>query len=112
MQVTIENKEYSLNVNRAQELGVLKLVRKVVTDVNAGDVFKTKTASPIVVVKVSYYDDVYCFVGLNGALTPYSDDRYRKTYTLNEAIKFLNEREMYKIGNVNNAVSAAIDAMG
>ena len=45
MEITIENKKYQLNVERAKELGVIKEVVPIVTDFSVGDVYAHPTRS-------------------------------------------------------------------
>jgi hypothetical protein len=78
MKLQIENKPFTLNINRAVELGVLTPDRVPITDIKAGDKFKHPSTGKIsTIISVSGYnswlpktnimdEDFYICAGING----------------------------------------------
>lgn len=112
MQITLNNKQYTLNTRRAIELGVLKVVREPITKIDFGDVFKKDGHDAIVFIKAIWGmrdPDIKCysFVGLGQRLTPHSN--YETLLSYNEALNSLNKEEWNRIGNINEQFKAALN---
>lgn len=111
MQITLNNKQYTLNTRRAIELGVLKVLREPITAVDIGDVFKKDGHDAIVFIKAVWRvhnPDIKCysFVGLGQVLMPHSN--YETLLSRNEALNRLNEEEWIRIGNINEQFKTAL----
>ncbi len=115
MKITIENKEFELDVDKALENGVLKSSRVPIVKITPGDVFKTPDGAfaPIILVKPIWsstfdgIDKTYSFVGLDGRLEAYSN--HQKLMTKEECIAELN-RDKYEFHcNVNKTIEALIN---
>jgi len=75
MKVTIEGKEFEIDLERAKELGVLKETLQPITDFEIGDAYRLIHGNIIVVVEAGYvYDDAarYSFSGFGDELHNYS----------------------------------------
>lgn len=77
MKLQIENKTFTLNINRAVELGVLTPDRVPITDIKAGDKFKYPSTGEIsTIISISEYNkwlpktngivEYYTTAGING----------------------------------------------
>lgn len=110
MQITLNNKQYTLNTRRAIELGVLKVVRAPIAAVDIGDVFKKEGHDAIVLIGAIYENGAdskcYSFVGLGRSLTPHSN--YPKLLSYTEAMDRLNKEEWIRIGNINKEFKVAL----
>lgn len=110
MQITFNNKQYTLNTRRAIKLGVLKVVRTPIAAFDIGDVFKKEGHDAIVLIGAIYESGVdpkcYSFVGLGRSLTPHSN--YPKLLSCNEVMDRLNKEEWIRIGNINGKFKEAL----
>jgi hypothetical protein len=75
MKVTIEDKEYNIDIEKAKELGVLK-EDSTIKSFTIGDTYRLKSGNYVVVVEVGYnlYGENlrYSFAGYQGKLQNYS----------------------------------------
>ncbi len=106
MKITIENRQYELDVEKAKSTGLL---RENLTSFNPGDVYRR--ADPrigwLVVVKPVYTapdNKVYGFVGLRGTLATYCN--YSKLMSATEVLAHLNKDNYSLVGNVNSTITA------
>ncbi len=98
MKITLENKEYELNIERAKELGVLTEARKL----EIGDLYKNDVGTPLVVAK-SFGGESYFFMGFNG-FSPYSNENR----TASEMRVYLDTNNYRFVCNLNKAVDSLI----
>jgi hypothetical protein len=75
MKITLENKEYELDITRAKELGVLKEPKRAF---KVGDiyVYKGKVGNRrelCIVCSSGFNKDTYFFCGLEGTMKPFSN---------------------------------------
>ena len=77
--VTINDKQYQLNVEKAKSLGILTE-----SEHRAGNLYKMSGGTRLLLVKVSYEEDQYQFLGLRNGYVPYSDYTFEEPMTLDE----------------------------
>lgn len=73
--INIEGKEYTVDITKAKELGVLKETLQPITNFEIGDAYRLFTGNILVVVEAGYaYDDAmrYSFSGFGDELYNYS----------------------------------------
>lgn len=112
MKVTIEGKEFVIDVEKAKELGVLK-EDKTIKDFKVGDLYSAGF-DPIVIVQNGWPDTSkekrYNIAGLDG-LYLYSD-MGNKGASKQEMLDWLNDRERYEglkfIKNVNSEIDTLL----
>jgi hypothetical protein len=111
MKITLENKEYEIDIERAKQLGLCKEVRKEITDINAGDVFEAPWGERVLIVEAVYGSKSfgtkrYNIAGLDG-LELFSD---LNSEPLNheEMMAWLNEGKYTFIANINLDVKELI----
>ena len=102
MKLTIDNKEYELDVLKAIDFGALVEARKEITDIKVGDVFETDSSAPVVILQYGWSDQdqpaKYCMGGNNGnSLDLFSD----RPDTKENILEWLNEANGKFIKNVN-----------
>lgn len=83
MKITLEDKEYELNVERAKELNLLK--ESPHFPLQVGDVYKAPRYSPMLLIKPFYNDGHYILVGSFG-LKPFSN-AVHQTLMSEQAVK-------------------------
>lgn len=92
MKVTIEGKEFEIDLERAEELGVLKETLPLITDFEIGDAYRLKYGNSIVVVEAGYAggDSMrYSFSGFGNELCNYSSFGKRGG-TREQVLEYLN----------------------
>jgi hypothetical protein len=93
MKVTIEGKEFEIDLERAEELGVLKETLPLITNFEIGDAYRLKYGNSIVVVEAGYaYGDDgvrYSFSGFGDELRNYSSFGKRGG-TREQVLEYLN----------------------
>lgn len=113
MKITIDDKEYELNVEEAVKRKLLIPIKKI-TSFDVGDVFASSNHAQVVVVKPIWYysnintaqDKVYGFVGNHGDLFPYSNHKELLTY--DGVLTYLNKNELEYKGNISQVVNNAL----
>lgn len=112
MKVTLEGKEYEIDIEKAKELGVIKEDNSI-KDFEVGDVFSSGF-NPILIVQNGWPDASkekrYNIAGLDG-LYLYSD-MGNKGVGKQEMLDWLNDRERYEglqfIKNVNSEIDTLL----
>ena len=116
MQITIENKEYLIDIDKAKELGVLKEDNSI-KSFKVGDAFLLKHGNIIVIIETGYNDSDrrrYSFSGLYDSIENYS------TFgpvggTQEEVLKQLNKwkdsERMVFVKNINEDFAKLIKSL-
>jgi hypothetical protein len=106
MKLQIENKPFTLNLNRAVELGVLTPDRVPITDIKAGDKFKYPSTGEIsTIISISGYNewlpkpndmnkDFYIIAGVDGNQSAAYTQLIRNK---EEMLKYLNDSSYIRI---------------
>ena len=109
MKVTIEGKEYEIDIEKAKELGVLK-EDATIKDFKVGDVFVPASGGKVIIVQNGYTDykreQKYNIAGLDG-LELYSDigsQGLNKTEMLAWLNRSWNGKHTKFIKNINNDI--------
>lgn len=111
MKITIDGKNFELNVEACKQAGFLKPVRENITDFQFGDVFGGRYGSRIIVAQLEYHQhdkQAFCLLGLGGLKT------YLNTggpLTEDQVLEFLNKEEYNYLGNINDVILSAVSAM-
>tara|TARA_R110002074_G_scaffold51396_4_gene130051 strand:+ start:316 stop:654 length:339 start_codon:yes stop_codon:yes gene_type:complete len=109
MKVTLGEETYELDVEQAKKLGILKPLH-VVKDgsIVTGDIFKNSNCNKLVLVKCLWTSGVHDtkakawqFLGLWGKLIPYSDAKFKKLWSYEDAVKYLEEERYMFHRNIN-----------
>ena len=106
IQVTIENKKYNVDVERAIGLGVLTPIRPM----QAGDVYKhpSNIINRFLLVRVNYRNDAWMLLGLG--CNPNSGEFFESgTRTLAECENYLERNSMVFSHNINAEVSGLVN---
>ena len=116
MEITIENKKYQLNVERAKELGVIKEVAPVVKDFSVGDVYAHPTFSggQFIIGSRTYEAGCYMLLGMGKTLVPYTNFG-KDGATHEQMINFINDcvKSGFRyMGNINSHIEKALMSMG
>lgn len=103
--ITIEGKQYNLDVERAKSLGILAEEKKVFESFDVGDLFLVGTC-PVVIINNGYQDhdsqERFGIVGLYHSLGFYSDFK-EKGATREEVLSWLNTGlEKVFVKNINS----------
>lgn len=114
MKITIEEKDYEIDIQRAKELGLCKEVGKEITDINAGDVFEAPCRERVLIVEAvygskSFGSKRYNIAGLDG-LELFSDLNNEPLYH-KEMIAWLNKNKYTFIANINLDVKGLIKSV-
>lgn len=104
--VTIDGKEYEVDVEKAVKEGFLREIPDY--PLNSGDVYTNKVASPIILIRPFYKKEEFILIGSYG-LRPYSDDCYQKILTKSEVIQVLKSKNRKFSHNINEEV---VDLVG
>jgi hypothetical protein len=104
MKLQIENNSFTLNVEKAVELGVLIPDRIFITDIKAGDKFKwPETGEISTIISISGYNEwidigtiqtMYVIAGIGGNQSAVYTQPLR---TKSEMIKYLNDNNYVKL---------------
>lgn len=103
MKITIEEKEFEIDVERAKELSICKEVKKI-KEIKAGDVFESD-GSRVMIIQPLYGIGKFNIVGING-LKPYSD--FEDLQTQEEMIELFNSEGYTFIANINYDIAELI----
>lgn len=103
--VTIDGKEYEVDVEKAVKEGFLREIPDY--PLNSGDVYKSKAASPIILIRPFYGKEEFILIG--SGLRPYSNDCYQKILNKNEVIQVLKSKDRKFSHNINEEV---VDLVG
>jgi hypothetical protein len=111
MKITIEEKGYEIDLERAKELGLCEEVAKEITDFNVGDVFEYQSEERVLIVQSEHGDKSehgarYNIAGLNG-LEVFSDFG---SGLLNhqQMLKWLRDNEYSFVANINDDIEELI----
>jgi len=102
MNIEINNKQYTIELERALELGVL---RECITRINAGDVYEYPLGGTrLCFVEAAYSSGRFRIIGLNG-LGCFADNPFRgEGATHLETVAWINERCLKFVRNINEEV--------
>lgn len=101
-EVTIKGEKFTIDLDRAQELGLCKKVAPLITELKAGDVFidpKVKASEKVIAVQQAVRG-TWLLVGNCGGLSAWSVPNTNWS-TQYEVLDWLNSRGWKLIGNVN-----------
>ena len=101
--ITINNTEYELDITKAEAKGYLKKVRKPITEIFVGDIFKSPSVSFLLLVS-DYLGRHWNLVG-NGGLAPYSN---QQNVSKQEIIDYLNLNGCHFVKNINEDVKKLV----
>ena len=106
MQVKHNDQNYTLDVQRALELGVLK---KQITTIETGDVYEYGCGTRLCFIRAGFMNRNFQIIGLYG-LTHYSDWPFSKPEgaTPQETITWVNNRDLKFVRNINKDVEKLI----
>jgi hypothetical protein len=99
MKITIKEKEFEIDIERAKELGICKEVKKI-NEIKAGDVFEGSRAR-VVIFQPIYGIEEFIIVGIDG-LQPFSN--FHELQTRYEMTEFLSEGDYTFIANINDQI--------
>jgi hypothetical protein len=111
MKITIEEKGYEIDIQRAKELGLCKEVRKEIIDINAGDVFEAPWGERVLIVEVkrgfkSSGSKFYNIAGFDGL--EFFSYFGSKPHDYKEMMEWLNKYKYTFIANINLDVKELI----
>ena len=103
-------KEYEIDITRAQELGICKEVAKPIKRFQVGDIFKSPSSSPVMIIQSNWTyngDNSYNLAGLNG-LNLFSNfmNPQNKYYVLD----YLNSGGYKFVKNINEEIHNLINS--
>jgi hypothetical protein len=108
--LTLDNKEYKVNLNKLIQLGVIEDtddnvgsepdLDEQIENIQAGDVFQTEFNS-VLIIECNYSDKLYQIAGLDG-LTVYSD--FDGPVDVDTMLNFLNEDGYKFVKNINDDI--------
>ena len=107
MDITIDNKQYTLNVNFAMVVGALK---ERITEIKVGDVYALSgNGAHVCFIESSYRSGNFHIIGLDG-LKFYSESIFNSPCgaTKKEASDWLNRTRCKFVRNINDAVNKLI----
>ena len=105
MKMTIEGKEFEIDVERAIELGICKRIDQI-EEIEAGDVFEC-SLNRVMIIRPYYGVEEFNIAGIHGAM-PFSDFNY--AMSLGEMIDYLNENDYKFVANINDQIDELIEA--
>ena len=116
MKITLENKEYEIDIERAKQLGLCKKVHEQITSFKVGDVFHAPGHSRIVITAANwcYSSDKnnrrYNIAGSCGLnlFSNFGSD-LEKLPTYEKMLNYLNNQQFVLIGNINSEMATAIN---
>lgn len=103
--MTIEGKEFEIDVDRAIELGICKLIDQI-EEIEAGDVFEC-AHNRVMIIQSLYEVEEYNIAGLYGA-KPFND--FKNAQSRDEMINYLIEHNFKFIANINDQIEELIEA--
>ena len=101
LKVTIEGTEYTLDIEKAKNLGVLK-EGAIIKDFKVGDMYALDEYEAIIIIETGYCSGSYSIIGLSEGLDHYSDfgedgvgsskmlEYLQMNYTSNHFVKNIN----------------------
>lgn len=107
MQITLNNKNYELDVPSALDCGALQKVSPPITNIQVGDVFDAPNQARVVVGQIFQdysHPACYFYLGFSG-LQPYSTG---PLYTKQEIVADLNKCKFTFVCNINDKVKQLI----
>jgi len=104
MKITIKEKEFEIDIERAKELGICKEVNKI-KEIKAGDVFESVGGTRVMIIQPISEIEEFNIVGFDG-LEPYSD--FSELQTRYEMTEFLVEGNYTFIANINDQIDKLI----
>jgi hypothetical protein len=107
MNIEINNKYYTIELERALELGILK---EHITRINIGDVYEYPMGggTHVCFVEAAYSSGRFRIIGLNG-LSCFADGPFRgQGATHSETVAWVNEKDLKFVRNINVEVSDLI----
>lgn len=104
--VTIDGKEYEVDVEKAVKEGFLREIPDY--PLNSGDVYTSKVASSIILIRPFYEKEEFILIGSYG-LRPYSNNCYQKILTKSEVIEVLKSKNRKFSHNINEKVVELIE---
>ena len=105
MKMTIEGKEFEIDVERAIELGICKRIDQI-EEIEAGDVFKC-SLNRVMIIQPFFGAEEYNIAGFHGA-KPFSDFSYAMSH--DEMIDYLNDNDYKFVANINDQIDELIEA--
>jgi len=102
-QITIEGTDYSIDIQRGKELGILEEMLPLITELKVGDVYHIKDWQPIVLQRL--YFDKWFFIGVDG-LKSFSN--FANGATPSDVLTVLNNHNAILVGNINKEVAQLI----
>jgi hypothetical protein len=117
MRITIEDKEYLIDIEKAKELGVLKEDDSI-KSFKVGDAFKLSNGNIAVIIEMGYNDSVYkrrySFTGLCNELLNYStfgSEGGTKEEVLEQLNKWKDSELMVFVKNINEDFAKLIKSL-
>lgn len=112
MKITLEGKEYDLNVDEAVKMKLLTPLRRITT-FNVGDVFVSDGHAQIVVVQPVWgtlthnrEKRMFGFVGNRGNFLPYSNHPDLISY--DDVLEYINDHDLEFKGNISQVLFDAL----
>jgi hypothetical protein len=110
--ITIDGKEYEINIEKAIELGAAKKKRAKITDIISGDLFihPKGLISNLIVVRVDYDRGLYILMAseFGYCFNVFSNNGINKPIYKTELIQYLNDKEMEFHSNIGDNFSAMV----
>lgn len=111
-EITINDKTFLIDIERAKSLGLITEKREQITDFEDGDLFAGEHLS-VVVMRRSFESDFWDVVAAEySGLKHFSDFREDgnnpKGLTFDEMLVFLNNRELSFVKNINNDIKVLV----
>lgn len=106
MKVTLDGKEYEVNLAKAKELGLCKEIEPQITSFFVGDIFKAASSCRVMIIQSQYRNPTYTLAGLSGLelFSNISHSLYEK-----EMLEYLNKHRYKFLGNINKGISELIN---
>ena len=105
MKITINEKEFEIDTERAIELGICKRISKI-KKIKAGDVFESGMERVMIIQPICGVKK-FNIVGFNG-LEPFGD--FSELQTRDDMIELLNEGDYTFIANINDQINELIQS--
>lgn len=110
--ITIDGKDYEIDIAKAIELGAAKKKRARITNVTSGDLFihpKGITLN-LIVVRVDYNHELYILMASEPdyRFNVFSNNGINKPTSKAEIIQYLNDKEMEFHSNIGDNFSAMV----
>jgi len=105
MKMTIEGKEFEIDVERAIELGICKRIDQI-EEIEAGDVFECDL-NRVMIIRPFFGAEEFNIAGFHGA-KPFSDFSYG--LSRDQMIDYLNDNDYKFVANINDQIDELIEA--